>query len=170
MSTNYAAIPPVGQIDGMSCWAACLTWWLKAVKDGRPDWNQLKIISEYDKHTDESGGFPPAKILEVWPADARLKISGATFKSQSYWGRGLPIGDKPAIIAFRHPQAGTHMNVVFDQRGRMVKAMEPYHPFPGQDGKRTGQILDRSVDFYVLDNYDKSREFILFWPSFKPSS
>jgi hypothetical protein len=169
MTQSYATIPPVGQIDGMSCWAACLAWCLKAVGDGRPSWNQLKVISEYDKYTDDTGGFPPSRILEVWPADTRLKISGGIFRSQSYWGRGLPIGEKPAIIAFRHPQAGTHMNVVFDQRGRRVKAMEPSHPFSGQDGKRTGQIVDRSVDFYVLDNYDKSREVILFWPTVSPS-
>jgi hypothetical protein len=163
MTTSYATIPPVGQIDGMSCWAACLTWWLKAVGGGRPSWNQLKVISEYDKHTESDGGFAPTRILEVWPADTRLKISGGTFKSQHYWGRGLPIGETPVIIAFRHPQAGTHMNVVFDQKGRTVKAMEPYFPFPGQDGKRTGQIVERSVDFYVKDNFDKSKEIILFW-------
>ena len=163
--SNYAAIPSVGQIDAMSCWAACLTWWLQAVRDGRPSWTQLKIISEYDKHTAEDGGLPPAKIKEVWTADNRLKISAGTFNSQHYWFRGLPIAEKPVMIAFRHPQAGTHMNVVFGQKGRTVQAMEPYFPFPGIDSKRTGCILERSVDFYVKDNYDKSKEIMLFWPT-----
>jgi hypothetical protein len=165
MADNYASIPPVGQIDGFACWAACLTWWLKAVRDGRPSWTQLQVIKEYDRHTDDTGGFPPAKIKEVWTADTRLKVSANTFKSQHYWFRGLPIAEKPVMIAFRHPSVGTHMNVVFGQKGRTVQAMEPYHPYPGKDGQRTGQIIERSVDFYVKDNFDKSHEIMLFWPT-----
>jgi hypothetical protein len=161
--TGFAAIPPVGQIDAMSCWAACLTWWLKAVGNGRPAWTQTHIIAEYTKFTDEEGGFPPPKILEVWQADSRLRLEGGIFQSQRYWHQGLPLGQTPVMIAFRHPQAGTHMNVVFDQHGRTLQAMEPFFPFPGQNGKRTGRILERSVDFYVRDNFDKSKEIMLFW-------
>lgn len=163
--SNYAAIPAVGQNDGTSCWAACLAWWLKAVRDGRPAWTQNQIIAEYNRHTADDGGFPPAKIREVWTADTRLKVSANIFESKKYWHRGLPIGDRPVMIAFRHPEAGTHMNVVFGQQQRVVKAMEPYFPYPGVDGKRSGRILERSVDFYVRDNYDKSREIMLFWPT-----
>ena len=28
--SKYSAIPPVGQINDMACWAACLKWWYKA--------------------------------------------------------------------------------------------------------------------------------------------
>ena len=42
---NYKSIPAIGQFDSMACWAACLTWWLKAVKDGRPSWTQSQVIA-----------------------------------------------------------------------------------------------------------------------------
>lgn len=163
--TNYAGIPPVGQFDNMCCWAACLTWWLRAVRDGRPSWTQNQVIAEYDRYTAEDGGFAPARIKEVWTADTRLKVSANTFNSQHYWFRGLPIADKPVMIAFVHPAGGTHMNVVFGQQGRTLQAMEPFHPRPGVDGRRTGRILERSVDFYVKDNYALSHEIMLFWPT-----
>lgn len=162
---SYAAIPPVGQVDAFSCWAACLTWWLKAVRGGRPSWTQLEVISEYDRYTDDSGGFPPEDVKDVWTNDTRLKLSAGTFNSQNYWYSGLPIGEQPVMIAFVHPDAGTHMNVVFGQSGRQVMAMEPYFPYLGTDGRRTGRILQRSVDFYVKDNWDRSHEIMLFWPT-----
>ena len=163
--TNYATIPPVGQFDDMACWAACLTWWLRAVRGGRPSWSQTQVLAEYTRHCDDDGSFPPDAIRRVWTADTRLRVSAGTFNSQSYWGSGLPMGDPPVMIGFVHPSAGTHMNVLFNQRGRTVQAMEPFHPYPGRDGHRTGRILERSVDFYVRDNYTRSHEIMLFWPT-----
>lgn len=160
----YVSIPPIGQNDKFSCWAACLAWWLKAVGGGRPSWTQNRIIAEYDKHTDGDGGFPPARIRDVWLADQRLKMMVGTFNSRDFWDKPLPIGKRPELIAFVHPEAGTHMNVVFNPMGRTVMAMEPYFPYPGSDGRRTGQILERSMDFYVKDNFARSHEIMLFWP------
>ncbi len=166
MADDYKSIPTVGQIDKMSCWAACLAWWLAAVKDGRPSWNQLKIISEFDAHCAADGGFAPEKILEVWPRTTALKISGGVFKTSAYRHSRMPLGNKPVIIAFNYPSiGGTHMNVVFgyDSTGhaRKMTAMEPYHPHPGTDGKRTGAFLERDVDFYIKD----SPNVLLFWPT-----
>jgi hypothetical protein len=158
---GYKATPPVGQNDNMACWAACLSWWLKAMKEGRPAWSQNQIIVEYDKHTDAEGGFPPKKLVEVFSKDQRLKISAGFFDPHKYRSTDLPLGDKPVIIAFKHPQAGTHMNVIFGQLNRQVIAMEPYHPYPGTDGKRTGTFIDRSVDFYL----GNTTEIILAWPT-----
>lgn len=158
---NYKSIPTIGQNDSMACWAACLAWWLKAVKDGRPSWTQNQVIVEYSKHTEEDGGFDPLKLLEVFKKDARLKMSTGVFKTNQYIGRGLPLGDLPVIIAYNHPDAGTHMNVLFGQVARDVIAMEPYHPYPGKDGKRTGTFAERSVDFFIK----KSPNIILGWPT-----
>lgn len=162
---NYKSVPTVGQNDGMACWAACLAWWLKAVKDGRPSWTQNQVIKEYDKHTDDTGGFPPQKLIDVFSKDTRLKISAGVFKTNQYKFRGLPIGEKPVIIAYNHPSAGTHMNVIFGQSGRDLFAMEPYHPYPGKDGQRTGSFIERNVDFFI----DKSPNVILCWPTIKMS-
>ncbi|WP_203072744.1 hypothetical protein [Falsiroseomonas ponticola] len=158
---DYRTIPPVGQNDEMACWAACLCWWLRAVRDGRPSWTQNQIIVEYDKHTASDGGFDPLTLMEVLQKDTRLKISCGVFKSSTYRFRGLPIGDLPVLIAYNHPQAGTHMNVIFGQIGRTVTAMEPYFPYPGKNGKRTGTFIDRSADFFI----EKSPNIILAWPT-----
>lgn len=165
MSDGYKSVPTEGQIDGFSCWAACLAWWLRAVKGGRPSWTQTQIIAEYDRHCADDGGFPPEKILEVWPADTRLKIQGGVFRTAPYRNSRMPLGDRPVIIAFNYPLVGgTHMNVVFGYSGaghaRNMTAMEPYHPHPGQDGRRTGKFEDRTVDFYIKD----SPNVLLFWP------
>ena len=166
MASLYRTVPAMGQIDKFSCWAACLAWWLKAVKDGRPSWSQTQIIAEYNKYCDDDGGFPPEKILEVWPKDNRLKISGGVFKTAAYRFARMPLGEKPVIIAFNYPTiGGTHMNVLFDYSSQMnarnVAAMEPFVPYPGVDGKRTGSIVDRTVDFYIKD----SPNVLLFWPT-----
>ncbi|MBX3500086.1 MAG: hypothetical protein KF889_11620 [Alphaproteobacteria bacterium] len=158
---NYKSVPAIGQFDRMACWAACLAWWLKAVKDGRPSWTQSQVISEYDKHTEADGGFNPQTLIDVFKNDSRLKISAGVFKTSQYRGRGLPLGDKPVMIAYNHPQAGTHMNVLFGQVNRDVIAMEPYHPYPGKDGQRTGIFVDRNVDFFIKN----SPNIILAWPT-----
>lgn len=160
---NYKSISPVGQSDGMACWAACLTWWLKAVKDGRPSWTQNQVIKEYDKYTNDDGGFDPQNLIDVFSKDTRLKISANVFDTSNYRFRGLPLGDLPVIIAYNHPDAGTHMNVLFGQVLREVIAMEPYHPYPGRDGQRTGMFVDRNVDFFIK----KSPNIILCWPTVK---
>jgi len=53
------------------------------------------------------------------------------------------------MIVFRHPAIGLHMNVIFGQVGRTLLATEPYHPYPGESGTRSGALLVRSVDFYI---------------------
>ncbi|MBV9833333.1 MAG: hypothetical protein JO055_02930 [Alphaproteobacteria bacterium] len=159
---NYKATPTVGQNDNMSCWAACLSWWLKAVADGRPAWSQNKVIAEFDKYTSDDGGFDPQNLIDVFSKDARLKISAGVFKTDQYRFRGLPLGDKPVIIAFNHADlGGTHMNVLFGQVNRDLFAMEPYYPYPGRDGQRTGQFVERNADFYIK----ASPNVILCWPT-----
>src|SRR4028119_1950726 len=57
MSSNYRSIPPVGQWDGMSCWAACLAWWIKAVGGERPKWSQKDLIVNLYGFTGDNGGI-----------------------------------------------------------------------------------------------------------------
>jgi hypothetical protein len=145
----------------MACWAACLCWWLKATREGRPSWTQNQILAEFDRYTSDDGSFDPLRLLELFKTDTRLKVSAGVFKTSAYRGRGLPIGERPVMIAYNHPMAGTHMNVIFGQVHRTVIAMEPYHPYPGVDGKRTGTFVERSVDFFI----GKSPNILLAWPT-----
>ena len=52
---NYRAIPPIGQAHENACWAASLTWWLKALAGtGRPSWTQDEVMYEFARGTDEN--------------------------------------------------------------------------------------------------------------------
>jgi hypothetical protein len=166
MANDYRSVPAEGQFDQFSCWAACLAWWLRAVRGGRPSWNQAAIISEYNKYCGDDGSFPPEEIMRVWQGDARLKMSCGVFKTSEYRFARLPLGDSPVMIAFNYPLVGgTHMNVVFgldsQMNARKLTAMEPYFPYPGTDGRRTGRFEERTADFYIKE----SPNIILFWPT-----
>ncbi|GJD51223.1 hypothetical protein OPKNFCMD_3975 [Methylobacterium crusticola] len=158
MSKNYRNIPPVGQWDGMSCWAACLEWWLKAVGDGRPKWSQKDLIVNFYGFTDDSGGIQVDKLIVALNNNPNLKIQSGMFQSAKYRYAPLPLGETPVIIMFREPQGGIHMNVVFGQTQRDVICMEPYFPFPGVDYKRTGSFMQRKVDHFL-----GAKDFGLAW-------
>jgi hypothetical protein len=158
VASNYRSIPPVGQWDSMSCWAACLEWWLKAVGGERPKWSQKDLIVNFYGFTDDSGGIQVDKLVAALNNNPNLKIQAGLFQSSKYRFKPLPLGDTPVIIMFREPQGGIHMNVVFGQTNRDVTSMEPYFPFPGKDYKRTGTFVERKADYFLDD-----KNFGLAW-------
>lgn len=166
VASPYRSIPAEGQFDKTSCWAASLCWWLKAAKDGRPQWSQSKIISEYNKHCDpDTGVFVVKDIMDVFGKDSRLKMSLGVFEVSKYkHHRALPLGDAPVFILFRHKEGFTHANVVFEpnDQARTVACMEPLFPRPGKDGQRTGKIETRKCDEYYADTH-----VVLGWPTVK---
>jgi hypothetical protein len=149
MSVNYRNIPPVGQFDRMACWAACLAWWLKAVGDGRPQWNQTQVIAQFTANCDDDGGFPPVRFRDVVNRDGRLRMSAGFFPTSRMRDR-IPISDTPVIIGYNYPVVGgTHMNVIFGQADGQVWCMEPFHPYPGSDGQRTGLMTQRPISHFT---------------------
>ena len=73
MASNYRSIPPVGQWDGMSCWAACLAWWLKAVGGERPKWSQKDLIVNFYGFTDDSGGIQVDQLIAALNNNPNLR-------------------------------------------------------------------------------------------------
>lgn len=61
MGKNYMHIPAVGQIDPTLCWAACLSWWLKAAKNRKIDQSVLR-----DRH------------YQLWDDDGTMSNQGMT--------------------------------------------------------------------------------------------
>ena len=117
MPKDYTNVSPVGQFDRMACWAACLSWWLKAVSGGRPPLSQAQLIAEFDYLCDDDGGLPPSKFKNNVCKDARFNISMGYFTASKYVHTGLPIADEPVIIVYNYPTVGgTHMNVIFDKQ------------------------------------------------------
>lgn len=141
----------IGQVDSMACWAACLEWWTTALarygnSQGRYGQGQLDLIGKYIKILDDNGGISMA-ALEKIGKDPLVNCKWQKVTSASFKDFNLT---QPVLVAFSYPKVGGyHMNVVFGLDDSKVMAMEPYHPFPGEDGKRTGKYESRSVSFYT---------------------
>jgi hypothetical protein len=145
---DYRKVPSIGQIHGNSCWAACLAWFLKAAPGGRPSWTQREIIDIYWRSLDSNGAMVPEYMVNAWKNDQRLKMGTMVYKTPNATLDRLPIGDTPVCIAFKHMTGFAHMNVIWPSTNRKVWAMEPYWPFPGIDGKRTGRFVERDLEHY----------------------
>lgn len=149
---NWKDTKPIGQFDNMACWAASTSWWLKALGGGRPQLTQTDLIVQYTKYCDETGGMPHNTFMNSMAKEARFMMKSAYSPTSMFANSPLLLGDRPVIIVFTYPLlGGTHMNVIFDQDAtkRTVTAMEPYHPYPGADGSRTGQFIERPETFYL---------------------
>ena len=93
----------------------------------------------------ESGDDDIRRVCESSEVKAELKyISPSKLKSD------YTDIDSPMIIIFNYPVVGgTHMNVIFNQKGDTVACMEPYFPFPGKDGQRSGIYVRRPLSFFA---------------------
>jgi len=164
---DYKRFRPIGQNDETSCWAACLSWWLRALAGGRPFLSQNDLITRFDSMTEEDGTISPDSFIKI-AATNEFQMQSASFsfdQVQEIKNTGLlPITDSPNIIVFSKfsldmssggsgGQFGLHMNVVFDQRGpdgaKIVTAMEPAFPSPGRDGHRTGKYIKPSISHFL---------------------
>lgn len=137
-----------GQIHGNACWAASISWWLSAMAlhNKRRPKSQVDLINEFGQLLDYSGAMSLKNIKKVCQsAEIRIDlkyVTPASLKKDFNFS-------SPCLIIFNYPKVGgTHMNVIFNQSGDNVTAMEPYFPFPGEDGKRKGQYVTRPLSFY----------------------
>ncbi len=146
---NFSSVPSIGQLHENSCWAACLAWFLKASPgSGRPSWTQQEIIKTYWRSTDTSGGLFGTYLANLWSDDTRLRMATRVHATPDAELSGLPLGNKPVCIAFKHITGFAHMNVIWKIDDRTVMCMEPYWPFPGADGKRTGRMVRRDIEHF----------------------
>lgn len=149
MGFDYSKILKAeGQFDKNACWAASISWWTAAMSQNykRKTMWQSELISKFNHLTEEDGtmSIPNIrKVCESAEVRAELKyISPASLKDYNI--------DSPMIIIFNYPKiGGTHMNVIFDKKDNTVNCMEPYHPFPGTDGKRSGTYVRRPLNFFA---------------------
>lgn len=125
---NYLHVPPVGQRDAMSCWAACLKWWYKAAKSITK--SQKNLIDKYNYLTDEYGGMQPADIEQVI-IDNNMYIEvhdrASDFTSEVVKDR-LRFG--PLYVAFKETSTQkNHVNVIHgitdSGANARVSVMEP---------------------------------------------
>ena len=146
----YRTVPAIGQLHDNSCWAACLAWFLKAQPGGRPSWTQARAIQEYERATDsDTGALRDEAVLKGWRSDTRLKMATMLFETPDPELADLPLGTRPVCIAFRHLTGFAHMNVIWRAEDTgYIQCMEPFWPFPGTDGKRTGRFVKRTFEHF----------------------
>lgn len=156
---NYQSVKPIGQIDNYACWAACLSWWTKAMNRANKK-TQIELIKIYDNGllTDGNGAIMPSALESyVFPA-FNLKLQKVNKDDLVFYQF-----KEPTIMIFRNPAVGgLHMNVVFDSRAEVtqgqygeatalpgVTTMEPYYPYNVGNGKRTGVFLFRPFSYFT---------------------
>ena len=137
-----------GQIHGNACWAASISWWLKAYSlvGKRKQIDQVEMINKFGDLMQFSGALSLKAVKKVCEnAEVRIELKFVTpneIKNDFKF-------DSPCLIVFNYPKVGgTHMNVIFNQIGETVACMEPYFPFPGEDGLRSGQYIRRPLSFF----------------------
>lgn len=128
MPANYNHVSPVGQLDAMSCWAACLKFWYRAALSIKK--SQTKLIAKYAHLADEYDGMSNDMIIQI--------ISDSPMYVESYQPAsrytadtlldGLRFG--PVYIAYTETSSmKRHVNVIHGVIGSgpntRVNVMEP---------------------------------------------
>ncbi|MDB5416028.1 MAG: hypothetical protein JWR10_4363 [Rubritepida sp.] len=145
---DYSSTPSIGQMHENSCWAASLAWFLKQDTAGRPAWTQKQVVDQYWRSIDGNGALIGDYLANLWSNDQRLRMSTSVYATPDAELTSLPLGSKPVCIAFKHLTGFAHMNVIWGLGGDDVMCMEPYWPFPGVNGKRTGRFVKRKLDHF----------------------
>jgi hypothetical protein len=141
----FYALPPEGQMDETSCWAACFSWFTK-ILPGVKTQTQVDIIGSSTGMTGEDGGITSDGFM-LTPINGvnmrRVKINPGELESY------LTPSRLPLIIAFQHPNGFGHANVLygFDAKAKTVQVMEPWYPNPPI--RFTGQNTTRKLSYYT---------------------
>ena len=113
MANKFTYISPVGQINHMACWAACLKWWYKAVRSITP--SQTKLWDRYKHLRDPLGGMTVSGIEHIIRENSMFMVPFAdatTFTPQEV-DRLLGFG--PIYTAYTETgrSAKRHVNVIY---------------------------------------------------------
>lgn len=108
---DYRHVEAIGQLDAMSCWAACLKWWYKAAKCIVK--SQRKLIDKYNYLTDEWGAMQQPELEQII-VDNNMYIE--VFESASSFTADV-VRDRlrfgPLYIAFTETSTQKrHVNVI----------------------------------------------------------
>jgi hypothetical protein len=137
------------------CWAACLSWWLKAVyKENHDQWD---IDQDYAAFWDDGGDnlLSKAGIIDIvngpWRMYWEEYASGPQFSIEEL-RRHLAEG--PAYVGYYDPNVGSHhVNCIYavkDASGSnpQIMVMEPAFKRNPADGTYWGKNLVRGLSYY----------------------
>lgn len=129
---NYSGVPAEGQIDATACWAACFTWWLKALPD-RPQLSQMTLLGQAAGIWGAGGTMSLSAIKSLYERQ-NAKIS-CDIVAPSAFNQYIVPSKFPQIVGFQAGPIGGHVNVIhaIDSASSTVTAMEPWFPDPSAD-------------------------------------
>ena len=113
MAIDYKQISPVGQINDMACWAACLKWWYKAAMSITP--SQTKLWDRYKHMRDELGGMTVAGIEHIVRDNAMVfgSFLNATAFTPEEVSRLLEYGPIYTAYTGTGKHNKRHVNVIY---------------------------------------------------------
>jgi len=140
MASNYLSVPPVYQGNTNYCWAACMEWWLKAVRKYQ-GYDMDKIIYMFSDYVNDEEGGDENALTEVgmyklinhqawhmwYEQDHNSHITEEKFDTLLKRG--------PFLIGYNEFDLGTdsegnaltgfHMNVIVEKDGGKYTVMDP---------------------------------------------
>jgi hypothetical protein len=153
MATKYSQISPVGQINDMACWAACLKWWYKAAMSITP--SQTKLWERYKHLRDSLGGMTVSGIEHIVRENAMTFIAfpnAASFTPQKVQAL---LASGPIYTAYTETGRNIqrHVNVIYgitsSDPWAEVLVMEPQAK-PSGEGWYYGKHKRRSLSEFNL--------------------
>jgi hypothetical protein len=128
MRANYNHLTPIGQLDAMACWAACLKFWYRAARGISK--SQRRIIDKYNYLTDDWGAMQIPEIeLLIVDCDMYIEVCSkpSDFNAELVRQR-LSYG--PLYVAYTETSTHKkHVNVIHGISGSgsaaRVNVMEP---------------------------------------------
>ena len=136
MATNYTQISPVGQINSMACWAACLKWWYKAAMSITP--SQTKLWDRYKHLRDSLGGMTVTGLEHIVRENAMTFISFPNASSFTPEKVQALLASGPIYTGYteNNKEAKRHVNVIYgitsSEPWAEVLVMEPQAKASGE--------------------------------------
>jgi hypothetical protein len=136
MALKHMAIPPVPQGDDPNgCWAASMSWWVKAVRNYEYDFvDMLVMYDEWTHKTDDANfGALTEKGLYKLFNDPKWHLVHTTIKNDKLNASTLNtmLERSPVLVGYYEPAVnGYHMNVIVASAGidglaTMLTVMDP---------------------------------------------
>ncbi len=157
MGSKYKNVKPVGQEDKNACWAASLSWWLRATNKRKIEQWEIMDDDRYSDLWDVSGSggtIQETGIVKIM-TDPRWgmthqKIHNRADLTWAVLAAFLNFG--PIYIGYYDVVVGgNHVNVIYDMDGPMeyprLHAMEPAYKRKS-NGKYKGMHVERAISYY----------------------
>lgn len=123
MSFKHLTTPPVSQGgDPNGCWAASLSWWLKAVRGYEYSYEDICFMYDDWTHQTEDDGFGALteKGLYLLFNDPKWHLVYETMKNSQLNASKLDkfLARSPVLVGYYEPKVqGFHMNVIVASAG-----------------------------------------------------